>query len=166
MNWDAIGAAAELLGAAGIIYSLYRFATLTRFADRAKAFGDVINAFHAHANYVNSDGNVEVFEKGLTRFGELSRTERIRFDHFMLGYFNLVEMTIFYQRPKLLETDVIELWDAHWKGRFLHYPGVREWWLHSKDEFSEPMKQWYETQIQKRELDPCVWEAPQVGGSS
>ncbi len=158
MNWDAIGAVAELLGAAGIIYSLFRFATLTRFADRARAFQEVLNSLHAHSNYVNAEGNVEIFEKGLTRFHELNRTERIRFDHFMMGYFNLVEMTIFYQRPKLLEADVISLWDEFWKGRFLRYPGVREWWRESQDAFSDPMKRWYQSQIDNDELDPGIWE--------
>ena len=118
MNWDAIGAIAELLGAAGVVASLIYLGVQIRQntrTERARAF--------------------------------LSGGDKLRFDHLMLGYFNALEATIFSKNAFLLGEGTLENWAYALRTRFLPYPGMRDWWNEAKSMFAPETRVWVDELI-------------------
>jgi hypothetical protein len=159
MNWDAIGAIAELSGAAGVIASLVYLATQIRHStrnERARAFQEIFSSHNAHNHEMFGVHNGELIVAGLRDLSVLSGAERLRFDHLMIGYLNAVEATIFSKGALLLGDETLENWAYVLLTRFLPYPGLREWWNEAKPIFTEETRDWIDEQISKADLDSDI----------
>jgi hypothetical protein len=83
MNWEALAAIAELLGAIGVLASLIYLGLQIRQNTtwlRQQAFQLSTNEIRLWAlQFSGSRGNAELFLKGQSDFGSLDPTERFRF---------------------------------------------------------------------------------------
>lgn len=131
MNWDAIGAIAEGIGAVGVIVSLLYVARQVGASTRASAVESKLASTQSYTSFltelVRSPELNELFLRGRRDLGSLSQDEYFRFtnlalisfSYFSAGYFQL-------SRDTLDEDDwfeiraVIQFW--------LRGPGVRQWW--------------------------------------
>lgn len=150
MNWDAIGAIAELLGAAGVVASLIYLATQIRQStrtERARAFQDIFSGLNAHCDQMFGPQNLDLVVAGMRDFKRLSGGDKLRFDHLMSGYFNMIESTIFSKNALLLGDETLENWAYTLRTRFLPYAGVRDWWGEAKLIFTAEMRAWVDQQI-------------------
>lgn len=150
MNWDALGAMAELLGAIGVIVSLLYLARQIRQSTRtekARAHRDIFSALNVHTGHMLGPENIDLLITGIRDFESLKGGDRLRFDHLMLGYFNSVESTLFYKDALLLGEDVLQNWAYTLKTRFLPYAGVRAWWEEARSIFNPEMQAWVDEQI-------------------
>ena len=83
MNWDAIGAAAELVGAAAVFISLIYLATQIKDSKRSDQI--IASAsFHGTAsewllNIVNNEGLCELYHRGISDYDSLDKREKRRF---------------------------------------------------------------------------------------
>jgi hypothetical protein len=84
MNWDAIGAIAELLGAMGVTASLIYLATQMRQntrAMRAGAYQEVLNQRDSAMLPLMQDGKLaHLCSRGTANLDDLSEVEKIRFE--------------------------------------------------------------------------------------
>jgi hypothetical protein len=155
VNWDAIGAIAELLGAAGVIASLLYLATQIRQntrTERARAFQEIFSSYNVHAHEMFGTENGELIVSGMRDISVLSGAERLRFDHLMIGYLNSLEATIFSKRAYLLGDETLENWAYILRTRFLPYAGLREWWDEAKPFFAPETREWIDEQISQTDL--------------
>ena len=102
MNWDAIGAVAELLGAIGVIVSLIYLAVQigrnTRTQKRTN-LGDIATELATTARCVATDSEIaSLLLRGYANLDSLDPVERYRFDAFLYAYIANFERALFDAR--------------------------------------------------------------------
>ena len=110
MNWDAIGAVAEAVGALGVIATLLYLATQVRQATRAaKAdffFRSIEGLVDFNLRVADNDALPELFWKTLESPDRLTDAEERRSRHLLSGLFRAGERTYFAYRSDLIGEEV------------------------------------------------------------
>jgi hypothetical protein len=130
VNWDAIGAVAELLGAAGVIISLAYLANQVRAAGRLgqeEAARSVLTRLNATMEFLaSSHEKSDMWVRGSSGLANLKdEAEQVQFSTFLTTFFRTYEELYMYRKAGIE-------WD--WGGfeaqvrATLQSPGVREWW--------------------------------------
>ncbi len=98
MNWDAIGALAELLAAVGVIVSFVYLAGQIRqntHAQRRSNLGDIAAGVNASLRTLVEDSEVtSVVLRGHADLSSLDPVERYRFDCFFYGWLSNFERAL------------------------------------------------------------------------
>ncbi len=137
MNWDAIGAIAELLGAIGVIASLVYLATQIREsreqmsqstrATRALAYQQFSGLLHGTMMAAGENPQREqAVMLGMADFSRLSEEDAFRFTYWMTGVAHAFENAHYQYRVGMLDED---RWQKHYadvRGLFQN-PGVAQW---------------------------------------
>ena len=138
MNWDAIGASAELLGAIGVIASLIYLATQIR--QSREQMGQNTRALQAGSYQQYSQHVHQVMEKpfdspereqavrlGMNDFAALSEEDTFRFNFWMIGVVHAFDNGHYQYRVGMLDD---ERWQRHYTSVRLLFqsPGVGQWW--------------------------------------
>jgi len=150
MDWNAVGAIANLVGASGVMVSLIYLGIQIRQntrTEQARAFNEIFSNFTAQNLVMFGPTNIDVVISGIQDFKTLNGRDKLRFDHLMMGYFNALEATIFSKTAFLLGDDTLENWAYSLRTRFLPYPGVRDWWSEAKPIFAPETRAWIDKQI-------------------
>ncbi len=140
MNWDAIGAIAELVGAAGVILSLVYLAAQIRQNTRSTN----ASAFHAlnssltqmSATIASNRGTARLFRVGLTEFETLDADEVIQFFNILNFNFRHLESAYVQYRQGMRDE---KNW-LSWQSDVVAYaasPSVRQWWKLRRDAYEE-----------------------------
>jgi len=157
MNWEAIGASAELLGAIGVIASLVYLgrqiqASSENVSQNTKALisnRDISSMEFALSNYSPQIENAEVaalMMKGHSNPQDLNDLERYRFNFVMAASFES-HQTMFLQHSGSSVSP--ELWDYYSRqfDGFCRSPGVVQWWEHSRGRFDSEFAQYIDRKI-------------------
>ena len=141
MNWEALGAIGEIVGAAGVIVSLLYLASQVRSNSRqlrhasAQAVLDKLNGLIGQLAFTAGAG--DVWTRGLSGLDALKDDEElVRFSSMLLQAFWAYEEVLHYRRAGLVEDWA---W-THAKApveHFMRTPGFQEWWRLRKDWFGE-----------------------------
>jgi len=145
MNWDALGAVGEIVGAAGVIVSLLYLATQVRNNSRqlrhaaAQAVLDKLNGLIGQLAFTAGAG--DVWTRGLSGLDALKDDEElVRFSSMLLQAFWAYEEVLHYRRA-----GVIEDWAwTHARApveHFMRTPGFQEWWERRKEWFGEDFQE-------------------------
>ena len=113
MNWDAIGAVAEIVGVLGVILSLLYLAAqirqgLTTAEDTStkEIIGLVVTQFNAMAEETNR-GSIT---RGLIDYRNLSGDEKLTFDSLMTSLLMIVSSSFMSYRANLLTDELFSGW--------------------------------------------------------
>ena len=83
MNWEAIGAIGEIVGATGVIISLVYLAVQIRHSTKESELSTIHNISESYTAFMQEvAGNAElskIWDTGLTNFSALNRDEVVRF---------------------------------------------------------------------------------------
>ncbi len=130
MNWEAIGAIAELAGAIGVVASLAYLAVQIRQNTRSshtstyRSLKQEIQQFRAML--VQNPDVARIYRDGLNNFRALTEDDQWRFGALMQYLFSGFE-DYFRLRDASIMHDLTD--DIRWiAGR----PGAREWWANGK----------------------------------
>ena len=130
MNWDAIGAIAELLGAIGVIATLWYLATQIQqntSTVRASAFQAFFSSVTGGLDILATDTEISrIWYKGLEGLAQLNEDETRRFGSICLTFMRRIEQAhIMQQRGLLLPED----WAGIKASAFevMSRPGGKEW---------------------------------------
>jgi hypothetical protein len=131
MNWDAIGAFAEVFGAVTILVSLIYVAIQIRQSNhfaKADAEREVLqNWMHALDSLVTDIPTTEAFLRGLSDFDDLSAAEQTRLSY-KLVELNAVHHTMELMAAKgLVDEDLVQS-TANVIFSYIQTPGGRRWW--------------------------------------
>ncbi len=138
MNWDAIGAIAELLGAIGVIASLVYLATQIRQsreqmgqntrAMQAGAYQQFDQTLHTTImEALHVPGLYQVAQSGMDDFEQLNEEDVGRFNLWMTGVMKRFDAAYYQYRGGMLEEDRWQLPLGDLRG-FLRNPGIAQWW--------------------------------------
>jgi hypothetical protein len=138
MNWEAIGAIAELLGAIGVIASLVYLATQIRHsreqmsqntqALRAGTYQQFQSELgDAFGRAIEVPGLDSVVRSGFADYRQLNEADAFKFEFFMVGCVATYENAYYQFRSGLLDEDRWLIHSAGLRG-VLRFPGVGQWW--------------------------------------
>ena len=132
MNWDAIAAIGEILGAAGVIASLVYLSIQLRKSDetaRAQSLQSVLDGHRDRSmfpGYTNPEFT-ELLAKGMTDIQLLSTNERRQFHNYVSEIvFQMQQVMQLHDRGLLPEVD-FDAWLTH-TGRIIKTPGGGAIW--------------------------------------
>ena len=140
MNWEAISAIGQLVGAIAVVISLIYLATEVRSnarATREASMRSVSEAFSRWIQQLSAHPHLrELYYRGIHDFDSLEGADLVGFGAVMLEGFRHYE-EVYYQR---LEG---QLGPRLWRGfdaavrDLIAYPGIQAWWRSRSHWFSE-----------------------------
>ena len=131
MNWDSVDAVAELVGATGVIASLFYLGTQIRQntrSVRSSSYHAVVTNLSGLSGTIGRDeAMTDVLFRGASDFDALSDTEQYQFSLTMISLFRSYE-DIFYQyRQEMIDESVWTGWSHSMRRQFWR-PGTQVWW--------------------------------------
>ena len=150
MNWEAIGAIGEFVGAGGVIVSLLYLATQIK-ADakgrRAATFQDLSSSLSVGAeSIVGVPSMVPLFAKLATGEESLTSEERIRFHYFMIIACRRFEAVHVHKQLDLIDPQLIEGFEYSNLSILAEGAGA-EWWAENKIFFTRRFAEWVDTEL-------------------
>jgi hypothetical protein len=140
MNWEALGAIGETIGAIAVILTLGYLAVQIRQNTRmleASVLSATTNAHVAFNHLLGSDAAAaRVFQVGLENFPSLSENEQRQFLNLLRAAFISYEHAFFSYRKGLLDAEV---WSRYLRGLkdMLQLSHVSVWWKARKGAYTE-----------------------------
>ena len=160
MNWDAISAIGEMIGAIGVIVSLVYLAVQVRQGSLRAADSSAREVFigiGGQLHYLTEESNPSVFLKGLMDYRALSKEEKVIFDSLLTGMLTLAESASISNSADLLSDETMENWAAYVRPRLLPYPGFRDWWEDSRGVFLKATTDWIDAEMAKVDPESDFW---------
>lgn len=146
MNWDAIAAVGQAVGALAVVVTLAYLARQVRQANRQALLSSFQHTYDSINHFLEStlaSGEVaDIVVRGRESYEALSAAERLRFDHFHLIVLNIVESHLFQvdRTADRMEKDYRAWAQENMKAvvqGYLAFPGTRSFWSHVEG-FFEP----------------------------
>ena len=150
VDWEAIGAIAELFGALGVIATLGYLAVQIRQntrAVRASSFHAVTDSFNLlNTTIAHDESLARIFRIGTESLGNLKEDELVRFNFLFLGASRIFE-TLYYQNKQ--GTGDPALWAAETSTitALLTTSGGREWWASNPLSLTPEFRKFVESEI-------------------
>ena len=154
MNWDALGAIGEIVGALGVIASLLYLAlqirndASARRADTSHAQSRMLT--EAQRDIASSPGLADIFYKGVSDYDALTGPEKVRFNASVGTSFRAFEDTFHRHAEGHLDEKLWQSIDRPIE-EFVNTPGIRKWWESRNSWFSDEFRRFVESKM-KAEL--------------
>ncbi len=143
MNWEAVGAFGEIVGAVGVVVSLLYLAIQIRGQNRESRLASVHELTESFRNAILSFQNpnlADVFARAKTDFENLPETERLQFMSMVQHIFRVWEDAYHQYREKRLDPDLWEAMVVQFSG-YLSLPGVMRVWAIRKQSYGADFRQ-------------------------
>jgi hypothetical protein len=131
MNWEAISAIGDIIGAIGVVVSLAYLAVQIRYNTRAMMAQSAREAVAAMRDFnqsmIDDPQLSRIFRLGAENLAQLTEEERARFGHILFNFFKTAEELHYQYLKGTLDP---EIWKS-WKGIVSLYstsPGFSEYW--------------------------------------
>ena len=140
MNWEAIGAIGEILGALAVVLTLGYLAAQIRQTNKiasAESYGKIIDAHvgHHRALYARPE-MLGIWGRGLTDFSLLNQDEQGQFHTFIGPIVLEFQKYLYLYRQGLVPQATFDMFENDIVASLLS-PGGREWWEASKGKWPE-----------------------------
>lgn len=139
MNWEAIGAIGEILGAGGVIVSLVYLAIQIRVQNRETrlaAMHEISTAFREAYTAFNDGEIADIFVRGNSDFASLSDTEKVRLFATVNPLLKVLEEAYWQHKQGRLDN---EIWQPMAKqfAFFLSAQSLTQVWAQRQGHFNE-----------------------------
>jgi hypothetical protein len=131
MNWDAVGAIGEIVGAAAVVLTLGYLGVQTRHvhrASRSEARQRILDEFSkAMSNFVDSEQNRAVLHGGLEDRQSLRPADYMMFNHWLMAFANNLFNALRLRDEGVLDEEAFRLISNAFVGTCMT-PGGAAWW--------------------------------------
>ena len=154
MNWDAIGAVAEMLGGVAVVVSLIYVARQIK-----QNTEEAITARTQHLISTNSDANSQIanngelariMQTGFFSYDEMDPVDQVRFGTFCFSIFNQYDFAYHQYLTGKLDPTVWKKMDYEMP-LFLGLSGSNSWWQKDKQRFSAEFASYIDKRIAELE---------------
>ena len=161
MDWDVIGAAGEVIGALGVILSLFYLGNQIRRSTnhaRAASVRELSDLYPIHQIMVSSPDQIDVQRRGYHDYNGLSKDDQARFHHYLSPLFNQMEAVYRAHEEGLFPDAQYKAWRASLLS-LVATPGGRQWWPLAHTLFGDDLVQELETALRDEDITPIteVW---------
>ena len=140
MNWEAIGAVGEVLGAVAVVLTLVYLAVQIRQNSQAvknSAAQTLLTEANESLRVASSDpATARAVILGQTLFEELSEEGRAQFVTWMFAWMRTTELAYFQYVQGYIDEEIWEGQRAH-QQQLIHAPAIKKWWAHRRCFFSQ-----------------------------
>jgi hypothetical protein len=137
MNWEAIGAAAELLGALGVILTLFYLTTQIRLNTKAvnnQSLRDSQELITVSSLPLIEDENLAaIYVRGLKNFDDLTEVEKVRFHYLCTQRVHAAATVLALDQGADAYSST-----QHWVERMMRSVGFRQWWRERGQHIVDP----------------------------
>ncbi len=148
MNWEAIAAIGEMVGAIAVVVSVIYLAVQIRENTRSSMLNVVnstINDFSDLERLIASTPDLaQIVLRGNESLSNLTPEARMRFESVTGIFFNLMESWLSNCRRAGMEDEQVDVSNAILRNR-LKNPGVREWWELNRCEYPVSYAKWVDS---------------------
>jgi hypothetical protein len=152
MNWEAVGALSELLGAVAVVASLVYVAAQVRQNTRAlqrTASADAIAGVRHWNDALIRDPEVAgIFTRGIEDMGSLGERERAQFITLAVNFFKTYEDMHYQFIQGSMDPEVWAGWERL-GGLYVSSPGMQQYWRERRNFFSKSFQAWVDEVVQK-----------------
>ena len=158
MNWEAIGAVGELVGAAAVVLTLGYLALQirqTRLDTRASTFDSILAEWRQHQRetYITYPDNLRVYVEGLKDFDGMTQQDRLRFIYILSQEVLFIENIIRQCNNGNITYEQLEPWVDFFCAH-IRTPGGASWWLQTKSVFSPLLRDYIVRHAEKTKERP------------
>jgi len=150
MNWEALGATAELFGALGVIATLGYLAVQIRqntAVVRTSSFQELMKGMSNFTGSISQNPEVaDIYLRGMANYEDLCKTEKIRFHALMTEPFTNAQVSYQLHNRGLIDEKLYAGYMASFSG-LLRAPGVRQWWLSSSVWFHQDFRDFIDQKL-------------------
>ncbi len=140
MNWEALGAVAELIAALGVIITLLYLAMQIKEQTKESklaATRDLARDWTEALQFGTGDEwNFELYQRAVNDYASLSGGDRIRAYIMLSSAMRIIEIQHFHVSAGNFEPTMFTAMEYRVK-QLIELPGVRYWWKDHKEQFSE-----------------------------
>ena len=140
MNWEAVGAVGELIGAVTVVITLLYLAIQIRQNSQAvknSAAQALLSELNDSLRVASSEPTTaRAVILGQTLFEELSEEGRAQFITWIFAWMRTIEQAYFQYVQGSIEEEIWEGQMAHLR-QLIHAPAVKEWWSRRRFFFSQ-----------------------------
>ena len=163
MDWIAVGAMAEIVGAIAVVLTLAYLALQVNHATQAArraAVAEAVSAIReANAHLADDPAAATIFRKGVDGLENLStEEEKVQFGILTFNLFKTCEHLHYQWVVGAMDSEVWGGWEWHMKG-YLMFPGNRQWYEERRRSFSSRFQGW----VDNMEPDESFRSLRQVG---
>ncbi|MGR8948529.1 MAG: hypothetical protein ACU84Q_10805 [Gammaproteobacteria bacterium] len=152
MNWDAIGAAGEIVGALAVVVSVFYLAAQVRKQteeERLSATRQLSELFLTTIGTVQEDKEFAgVYLRAVQDYDSIQAEDRIRVALFFQRGFRILEQQHLHTRRGNVDPVYFESMNLAFF-EWLTFPGVQKWWELSRDLFEAEFRKFVDAQIMK-----------------
>lgn len=145
MNWEAIGAIGEVLGAAAVVVTLGYLAVQIRQNSQAvknSAAQSLLSETNESLRVASSSPTTaRAVILGQTLFDELSESERAQFITWMFSWMRTTEQAYFQYLQGHIDKEIWEGHRAHHR-QLINAPAIKTWWSHRRRFFSHKFQKY------------------------
>jgi hypothetical protein len=146
MNWDAISAIGEIVGAVAVIVTLMFVARDIRQNSKSLAMSalrDTTAQWNQWSDMIASSGDLaDVVAKGNKAYEHLSESEKLRYGAYIQSFFDNAESYRLLVTDYKAEKDLTVLISI--VSRRVNIPGFSAWWLENTSDYSAEFVAWIE----------------------
>ena len=140
MNWDAIGATGEIIGAAAVVLTLFYFIHQirqnTKQLSRASTQATQSTMYANNLFSLSHPDVMALNEKGMKDFESLSHPERAQFHIFWMTSFMAYQEGYIQFKQGYIAADSWRPIETH-LFRYIRNPGLNAWWQQEKKGFGQ-----------------------------
>ena len=159
MNWEAISAIGQIVGAFAVVISLIYVASEVRSNARATqlaAMRSMHDAFNRWIQQLAEHPDLrELYYRGIHDFDSLEGADLVGFSTLMISLFRTLEEMYYLQSEGHLDAGVWHGWEAA-IDEFNAYPGVQAWWRLRSHWFREEFVKFVNQLQQTARLQGCI----------
>ena len=150
MNWDAIGAIAEMMGSLVVILTVAYLAIQIRQTSKSAisvSTNQTRSAVTDVLGTISSDTEtVKAYTNGMRNRSDMQLHDRVRFDLIILQTLRVMETIFLEQRQGLVSQEV---WEGQWRGEqsILRTKGGRESWELQKTFVGKSFMEWVDANL-------------------
>ena len=147
MNWDAIAAIGEILGATAVVVTLLFVAREVRQNNRSlsvTALRDTTAQWNHWSEMLATSGDLaEIVTKGNRNYNSLTETQQLRYGAYAQAFFDNVESYRSLVIDHRLERDLDVLISI--TNKRLAIPGFNAWWGDNTGDYADDFVDWVES---------------------
>lgn len=150
MNWEALGAVGEIVGAIAVFITLVYLAIQLRLNTRAlksSTFQEISATTAVNMQVIASTPGIpELLVKSQSGLAALSAEEQIKFTSMVLSSFRRIEAVYIQETLGSIESKYTAGFKRSSLSALAH-KGIYEWWSASQDAFTDEFVLWVNSQI-------------------